>query len=144
MKRILLILTLASIALIGCGEDDDPNFTDDFNLTVRDLNGTWDAVEYYGYMWHNIKDSPDCRAFISFHTNGRCEGEGFQRGEGIYNGSGAYVLNGHTITIIPNDNTNCEVKAEFVAFDSENEIAKVYICISNEYPYGTLLKVKRR
>lgn len=147
MKRIILIVILASVILIGCREDEELDSTDGFTITTKDLQGTWDAVECYHYGWNNIRDFPDLRTSFSFYSDGAFQGDGLLSTT-YYGEMVTYTLRDNTVTVnLSNDGDMW--RFEFVAFDKENGIAEIYVVYDYEdgydhYSAGILLKIKRR
>lgn len=90
-KFLLLCVAIASVAFVGCSDDDEPNFK-----YGDAIYGTWDIthLKQKDGSWLDITSS----IFDQFHASATFNSDGTYYGSGYFgNGSGTYKAKGTTI-----------------------------------------------
>jgi len=140
MKKILSILSIASLLMIGCKE------TDDFRFSIVDLYGTWDGTELYHFPIRvDLANNPNYGGYITFNTKEKCEGAGYFRNNTYNNVNGTYTVQDKTIFINAHyDGARISGRARVTNFDRKNQEAELSVTIDGTEVQGVTLKMKKR
>lgn len=86
MKKLLLFLTIATLAFASCSKDEDKGLGD-FSYDKELLFGTWKVTKLMGTVWKYETTT------ATFYPDGTYYGRGY-----FGTGSGTYKLSGSRIT----------------------------------------------